>query len=75
MSLWAAKRIMSQSTNSPYAFTRYCDEHNCKTNSASGGLNKWLKEHISSDAVIHGYGAGYSLEVKHKWLKQATKVT
>ena len=107
MALWAAKRIKSQSTSSPYAFTRYCYEYNCKTNSASGGLNKWLKEHISSEAVIHGfrhsmrdrlrdvecpfdivnaiggwttagvgssYGAGYSLEVKHKWLKQATKL-
>ena len=24
--------------------------------------------------VGNSYGAGYSLEVKHKWLKQATKL-
>ena len=53
--LWAAKRIVNQQDNSPFCFTRYCSEQVCKTNSASGGLNKWLHEHVPEGCVVHSF--------------------
>ena len=53
--LWAAKRIVDQQDNSPFCFPRYCNEQVCKTNSASGGLNKWLHEHVPDGCVVHSF--------------------
>ena len=75
----------------------------CNANSASGALNKWMKQAIGKEYVVHslrhsirdrlrakeypsdlidqiggwttagageGYGSGYQLEVKAKWLRR-----
>ena len=52
-SLWAAKRVISE--NNEYAFPRYTNEKKCNANSASNGLNKWLKPRIPNDCVIHSF--------------------
>ena len=52
-SLWAAKRVVS--LNDQYAFPRYTNENKCNANSASNGLNKWLKPRIPNDCVIHSF--------------------
>ena len=99
--LWAAERIMEQPGQ--FAFPKYCSPNECKANSASAALNKWLKPRVSESCVIHsfrhslrdrlravecppdiadaiggwttvgvgqGYGKGYGLAVKRKWLRQ-----
>ena len=38
-----------------YAFPRYTSPKECNTNSASATLNKWLKEKLINDYVIHGF--------------------
>ena len=50
-SLWAATRLRQQDSN--YAFPSYCSEAGCKSNSASGALNKWMKPRLEEDAVVH----------------------
>ena len=50
-SLWAATRLQWQDSN--YAFPSYCSESGCKSNSASGALNKWMKPRLQEDAVVH----------------------
>ena len=50
-SLWAATRLQRQDSN--YAFPSYCSETGCKSNSASGALNKWMKPRLQEDAVVH----------------------
>ena len=52
-SLWAAKRVIR--VNNQYAFPRYTNETKCNANSASNGLNKWLKPRIPNDCVIHSF--------------------
>ena len=52
-SLWAAKRVVS--ANNQYAFPRYTNENKCNANSASNGLNKWLKPRTPNDCVIHSF--------------------
>ena len=52
-SLWAAKRVIS--ANNEYAFPTYTNEKKCNANSASNGLNKWLKPRIPNDCVIHSF--------------------
>ena len=54
-SLWASKRILENNNDSIYAFPRYTSVDNCNTNSASAALNKWLKEQLTDDFVIHGF--------------------
>jgi integrase len=54
-SLWASKRILENNNDSIYAFPRYTSVDNCNTNSASAALNKWLKEQLTDDYVIHGF--------------------
>ena len=99
--LWAAKRITEQ--QGQFAFPKYCSQAECKANSASAALNKWLKPRVSENCVIHsfrhslrdrlravecpadiadaiggwttvgvgeGYGKGYGLAVKKKWMLQ-----
>ena len=50
-SLWAATRL--QQHDSRYAFPSYCSEAECKSNSASAALNKWMKPRLEEDAVVH----------------------
>ncbi len=54
-SLWACKRILEHNNDSIYAFPRYTSPKECNTNSASAALNKWLKEKLLNDFVIHGF--------------------
>ena len=54
-SLWACKRILEHNNDSIYAFPRYTSLKECNTNSASATLNKWLKEKLINDYVIHGF--------------------
>ena len=104
LSLWAAKKIVEHSKNdSNLAFPRYCSAVRCNSNSASGALNKWIKQTVGREYVVHslrhsfrdrlrakecpsdlidqiggwttagageGYGKGYQLEVKAKWLRK-----
>ena len=36
-------------------FSRYCDEKECYSNSASAALKKWLKQVAGPDYVIHSF--------------------
>ena len=54
-SLWASKRILENNNESIYAFPRYTSHIKTNTNSASAALNKWLKEQLTGDYVIHGF--------------------
>ena len=54
-SLWASKKILDNRNDSIYAFPRYTSKDNCNTNSASAALNKWLKEKLIDNYVIHGF--------------------
>ncbi len=54
-SLWASKRILENNNDSIYAFPRYTTHIKTNTNSASAALNKWLKEQLIGDYVIHGF--------------------
>ena len=53
-SLWAAQRI-KQTASSCFAFDRYTDSKQCKANSASNALNKWMQTNFRDDIVIHGF--------------------
>ena len=53
-SLWAAQRI-KQTASSYFAFDRYTDNQQCRANSASNALNKWMQTHFRDDIVIHGF--------------------
>ena len=54
-SLWAARRVLNQINDNPFAFLRYCSTQGHKTNSASAALNKWLKSQSSTDPVVHSF--------------------
>ena len=54
-SLWASKRILEHTDNSLFALPRYTSLNGCKANSASAALNKWLKEELTENYVIHGF--------------------
>jgi integrase len=54
-SLWAARRIRSNTNNSPYAFPRYTSVKGTNANSASAALNKWLKSRVPEGCVIHSF--------------------
>ena len=53
-SLWAAQRI-KQTASSCFAFGRYTDSKQCRANSASNALNKWMQTNFREDIVIHGF--------------------
>ena len=53
-SLWAAQRI-KQTASSCFAFDRYTDNKQCRANSASNALNKWMQTNFRDDIVIHGF--------------------
>ena len=54
-SLWAAKRALTQQTDSEFVFPKYYSYKGHKTNSASAALNKWLKAHAPEGCVIHSF--------------------
>ena len=54
-SLWACERILEHNNDSLYAFPRYTSVSICNANSASASLNKWMKEKLSDNYVIHGF--------------------
>ena len=55
VALWAAERIVKNGSESKIAFPRYCNEFDCNANSASNGLNKWLRNHVPQNCVIHSF--------------------
>ena len=55
VALWAAERIVKNGSESKIAFPRYCNEFGCNANSASNGLNKWLRNHVPQNCVIHSF--------------------
>ena len=100
-SLWAAHRVLTQASGE-FLFPAYANREGCNSNSASAGLNQWLRRRLPKGCVIHsfrhsirdrlravecdptiideiggwsrhtvgnGYGSGYPLDVKAKWLK------
>ena len=54
-SLWAARRVLNQTNDNPYAFPKYCSDKSHKTNSASAALNKWLRNHAPQGCVAHSF--------------------
>ena len=54
-SVWACKRILEHNKDNLFAFPRYTSSKGCNANSASAALNKWLKEKLFNDFVIHGF--------------------
>ena len=54
-SLWASKRILEHTDNSLFALPRYTSLNGCKANSVSAALNKWLKEELTDNYVVHGF--------------------
>ena len=54
-SLWASKRILEHTDNNLFALPRYTSLNGCKANSASAALDKWLKEELTENYVIHGF--------------------
>ena len=57
--MWASKKILDIRNDSINAFPRYTSKDNCNTNSASAALNKWLKEQLTDNYVIHGFRHGF----------------
>ena len=48
-------RILEHNKDSLFAFPIYTFSTGCNANSASAALNKWLKEKLLNDYVIHGF--------------------
>ena len=53
---WACIRILEHNKDSLFAFPKiyFLKRMQC-TNSASAALNKWLKEKLFNDYVVHGF--------------------
>ena len=54
-SVWACKRILEHNKDNLFAFPRYTSSKGCNANSTSAALNKWLKEKLFNDYVVHGF--------------------
>ena len=54
-SLWAAERILSQTSNTHFAFPRYNRSGQTNGNSASAALNKWLKSYVPKCCSVHSF--------------------
>ncbi len=52
--LWAVRRAVA-ATEGEFLFPRYCDKEQCKSNSASAALNKWLGPRVPEGCVIHSF--------------------
>jgi integrase len=53
-SLWVVKQAF-MSSQTEFLFPRYCSEEECKSNSASAALNKWLRPKVPAECVIHSF--------------------
>jgi len=53
-SLWAAKRVLENQTGE-HLFQRYNKTGKCNANSASAALNKWMRNYVEKDTVIHSF--------------------
>jgi integrase len=55
--LWAARKAVESSlhNNTSFLFPRYNKQATTNSGSASNGLNKWMKEHIPPQYVLHGF--------------------
>lgn len=53
-SLWTVKRA-AEETDNDFLFPRYCDDTQCKANSASGALNKWLGPRVPEGCVVRSF--------------------
>lgn len=49
-----AVKVMHRQSTTHFLFPSYANENECKGNSCSAALNKWLK-HYAPDAVIHSF--------------------
>ena len=54
-SVWACKRILEHNKDNLFAFPRYTSSKGYNANSASAALNKWVKEKLFNDYVVHGF--------------------
>lgn len=52
--LWAIHQAL-QTSYTDFLFPRYCDRDQCKSNSASAALNKWLRKRAPKGCVIHSF--------------------
>ena len=52
---WAFQRILEHNKDNLFAFPRYISLEECNTNSANAASNKWLKDKLLNDYVIHGF--------------------
>lgn len=52
VSLWSAQRAIV-TTDSAFVFPRYANAKSVMSNSASASLNKWLKQKVNKELVIH----------------------
>lgn len=50
--LWVAQRAY-RSSEGPFLFPRYIRGQDMLSNSASAAMNKWIKQNISNDLVVH----------------------
>ena len=51
-SLWAAQQVTA--ARQGYCFPKYAKDGYCNGNSASAALGKWIKNHCSHGATVHG---------------------
>jgi len=52
--LWAAQQAQNATTDT-FLFPKYCSELECKSNSASAALNKWLSHRVPKGCVVHSF--------------------
>ena len=55
MAYWSAKRILKNNTDNLHAFSRYNKSDLSNANSASSGLNKWMKGYVDNRCSIHSF--------------------
>lgn len=54
-SLWAARRIVQNTDEGGIAFSRYNRTATTNAGSASGAINKWLKQYVPEGCTMHGF--------------------
>ena len=55
MAYWSAKRILENNTDNLHAFSRYNKSDLSNANSASSGLNKWMRNYVDVGCSIHSF--------------------
>jgi integrase len=53
--LWGATRVLSTSNGTKFCFPQYNKSKTTNANSASGALNKWLKNYVSNGSTMHSF--------------------